>query len=214
MRSNRFGPIKRLDSLNPRVISLERRSDRQEKVASDLLSVGIENFTFTAAVDGQLEYGWLGALAGKRGCAESHSLLLESSLSLQMPLLVLEDDIVFHCTRTELLSVINAFLGDPTLDVLCLHYESDRTWEVSDLLSVGFAVVSTAAYVVKPRAIQTLIRDFRRSARELENHRNFPIDHAWWHSQGTSLLFALPTKKVSFQAMGYSDITRCDVPAK
>lgn len=213
-KSNRFEEIDRFDTLNISVINLARRADRREHIDVELRKLGIERFGFVEAVDAQDQYRWLGSLAGKRGCGESHFLLLANNAGSEQPLVILEDDITFSCTHRELLRVVNAFLRDPSLDVLCLHYESDRKREVSDLLSVAYAIVSTAGYIVKPRAIPGLMRDFRRSTRTLENRRNAPIDHAWWRSQGVRYLFSAPTKRIARQTPGFSDITGGNVPGK
>lgn len=188
------------------VINLPHRSDRLLEVKRELKQVGIEPYTVFPAVYGRDVYPQPMQLAGKRGCAQSHIEILRASRGLSRPLLVVEDDLRFSVDALTFRSIVEKFLLDPALDVLCLHHFSCHKIKIDPDFSVATDLVSAAGYLIKPIAIRSVLRDFERSARRLGRGMNLPIDHAWWRSQRWSVVFAISNTTVANQAGGYSDI--------
>lgn len=191
----------------PFIINLPFRSERLSRVKSQLSRVGVEDFVVHPAVHGREAFPLPADMSGKRGCAASHIEVLRQHADSRSPIFVMEDDIDFVVGAEELQATILHFLRNKAMDVLCLHSWSARTRRADDTVSLATDVTSTAAYLVKPRAIRYLQRDFERSAKILARGRNVPIDHAWWRSQRWNLVFVVPNQQVATQVGGHSDIS-------
>lgn len=193
------------DDVDVVVINLLHRKDRLTEIARQLSRIGIKRYDVLEAFDGRKLYAGEQWLAGKWGCAMSHySALMEKKFSLR-PLLVIEDDLVFVDSPTVLRDAVVAFLADDRLDLMTLDWSTVRKRKISEEFYFVTDSVLTSAYLVKPRGLEHLERDFSRSIRNLERGKNFPIDHAWWRSQRWNLISVAPVVKLCRQASGSSD---------
>jgi GR25 family glycosyltransferase involved in LPS biosynthesis len=190
---------------DPIVINLPFRQERLRAMHEELGRIGLPNYSLEGAVHGVTVFPEPPHLAGKRGCAASHINVLRRALHSKEAVFVLEDDVEFTGEADLLRVAVQHFLGNPTMDVLCLHSWSSRTRPINEIVSVATDVTSTAAYILKPRAIRFVLRDFERSARALARGRNLPIDHSWWKSQRWDLVFVVPNFSVAAQVGEQSD---------
>lgn len=168
--------------------------------------MSITKFKLVPGVDGQAVFsGHL--FAGKMGCAASHIQVLSDAIPLNLPILVIEDDLVFTQTFEQLEEIVNSFLADSALDLLLLDGSTVREKSISQNLKLVTDSVLTSAYLAKPRAILPLLCSFRRSAEALEEGYDFPIDHAWWTVQRWKLVTVAPKTSVCHQISGQSDVS-------
>lgn len=184
-------------------INLETRSDRREEVGRELRRVGLRNRSrFTAIPREQ----------GLLGCALSHSALLSQLEEVSGPVIICEDDIQFTADQEALASVLQEFLKDDRLDVLCLaNNYSTKPWPISPLLAIVNNTQTTSCYVVKERAKRPLMQIFSVSAGRLESGWDesiFAPDILWKKLQGGRLFFAVPRRQMAKQRASYSDIQR------
>lgn len=191
----------------PLVINLPFRPERRARMQVQLRRIGLNGFSFHPAVVGRVSFPHPAELSGKRGCAASHIEVLRKHLHSRTPLLVMEDDIDFIPDAKELHATVQHFLNSREMDVLCLHSWSARSLRADEMMAIATDITSTAAYLVKPRAIRFLLRDFQRSAKRLAKGKNLPIDHAWWRGQRWNLVFVIPHKPLATQVDGQSDIS-------
>lgn len=185
------------------VINLSSRPDRIEGFTSSASGLFEEIRRFDAIEED----------IGQLGCAKSHSVILEQSISRSLPCVaIFEDDFRLKVSAEEVRGIVNEFLSLSFLDVLCIAHQ---TWgpslRVSENLRVGFGVQTTAGYVVKARAMSQLLEVFRESIELIE--AGAPpelnaIDVAWQSLQGKKALFCIPSREIANQAGGYSDIDR------
>ena len=184
-----------------RVISLVERLDRRAIVTEHLATMRIDFKFFDARKDSV-------PLAGG---GDSHASVLSDWNPMKTNwLMILEDDIEFLVDRVELLSIIEDFLSNPALDVLCLaHNTFCARVPVSKHLSISQHSQTTAAYITKVRARETLVRTFEEAAgqvRKGEPPERWGLDILWTRHQRRDLIFAIPRKKVARQRASYSDI--------
>ena len=180
-------------------INLTHRNDRLESAKDELRRLGLTNvYRYEAKPHNTPTIG----------CGESHVAVLQQSLTSNGPLLVCEDDIEFLQPRDYVFQVIEAFLADRRLDVLCLAFNArDIPQPISPLLATTTNTQTTAAYVVKNRAKTLLIDSFGRGLRQLEGgDPSGAIDIAWKQLQCGRLVFTVPRVRVARQMKSYSDI--------
>lgn len=191
-----------INVLPTRCISLMGRVDRQSMVPAEAEKMGLENFRFFYAslADNPAE-----------GCSSSHATVLMGEDS-ELPVFVIEDDFELVAEPEVFHHVVREFLLNPRLDVLCISYESGgRLVSVSDSLAIGAAILTTAAYIVKPRARKALAKAFRRSSSRLRSgipSHLAAADVSWQGAQRTKLTFAVPSKKIARQRASFSNIER------
>lgn len=194
------------DDLVVLVINLASRPDRMEQVRTQLNSIGVDRFFVVPAVDGRQTYPELSTLSGKRGCAESHLLALSLAQEYEVPALILEDDVLFIEPESLLRRVVDSFLSADAIDLLLLDWSTPRHRAIDSHLALVTDSVLTSAYVVKPRAIPQLRKDFVRSGKKLQKKQNLPIDHAWWRAQRWKLVAAASLQRMCRQSSGFSNI--------
>lgn len=176
----------------PTVINLPFRPERLERIHNELVRLGFPKYFVEPAVPGISVFPKPAHLSGKKGCAASHLNVLQRELHSQTPILVLEDDVEFVADSERLAETVQKFLANPALDVLCLHNSSSRSRRMDDTFAYATDITSTAAYILKPRAVRHVLREFRKSLNALKGGKNFPIDHAWWRVQRWRLIFVIP----------------------
>ena len=191
------------------VISLADRTDRRTLIKRHLESLRI-NFEFYDAHRDELPLA---------GCADSHASVLSNWETMEAKwLMVLEDDIQFHINLAELTAIIEDFLSNPALDVLCLAHNSfGKRVKVSEHLSISQYSQTTAAYIVKARARNALIKTFLESSAQLRRGKpkeRYALDILWTRHQRKDFIFAIPRKKVATQRASFSDIEGTHVDYK
>jgi hypothetical protein len=192
------------------VISLETRQDRREKFATVMKSFGLARYEMIDAIDGPTTFQKLPRhRAATKACSESHKIGLERGLSAgKLAVMVCEDDIEFLENKKEVGKILQEFLGDSRLDVLCLSARvRGGRLRVSENLSVATRIVTGACYVVKPHVAQALTDNFAESSRRVSRGlRKSALDQNWHKLQTGRYFFAVPNKKIVKIAAGYSDI--------
>jgi len=194
-------------------INLNRRTDRRRETESALQGVGVATYSRFDAVDGSaLSVSFMSSVqSGSLGCALSHKAVLGNLLDSETPVLICEDDVHFAVGAGDFRMVVQEFLDNPYLDVLCLAANvSDLPVMVSNRLAISQDISTTACYLVKPLAIPLLHKCFDESSRRLlagEAVQTASIDQLWKELQRRSLFFGVPTQKIALQRRSKSDIT-------
>jgi len=147
---------------------------------------------------------------GALGCSLSHGGLLDSVDSQSLAVMVCEDDIEFLVSPEELNLLIDEFLANPALDVLCLAFNLIAiAHPVSPFLAITANTQTAACYVVKRPALELLKRSFFESAQLIEEGKPLGLvaaDQHWKKLQRKGLIFAIPRKRAARQRPSFSDI--------
>lgn len=183
-------------------INLDRRSDRRQLIEKELASAGFRENKRIVGVPNPL---------GILGCTKSHiAALTEIEQRTSALTVICEDDLEILVPSSTLESLISEFIQAPHLDVLCLAYRlRGPRIAVSKNLAIANNIQTTACYVVKARAIQTLAKSFRESEELLErgiDPKAAALDIHWKKVQSGELLFCIPRKPVARQRPSFSDI--------
>lgn len=181
-------------------INLAHRNDRKRQIIREFNNMGIffaERFDAIKNNNGAL------------GCAYSHLKVLE----LWNPeeneyLLVFEDDIVFDFELNEFLKLIQMFVADNNLDILCLGFNNYNEFSYNDYFKLTTNTQTASCYLVKSHMKTPLVENYKKSIYLLENNIDdeyAAIDQVWKKLQ-SDFNFVIPTKRVVFQRESYSDI--------
>lgn len=194
------------DSIPIRVINLESRADRLRETEAELVRMGITRWSrFSAVKDSH----------GALGCALSHSQLMEQVQGLEPAVMVCEDDIEFLVSPAELRALVNEFLANPALDVLCLAFHLRLPARaISSRLAITADTATAACYVVKSRALPMLRDSFIEATELIRAGKPMgiaAIDRHWRKLQRNQLVFALPRERAVRQRASFSDIEGQDV---
>ena len=183
-------------------INLDHRTDRKDRVLSELAKIGIMNPERFPAIK---------MAAGNVGCSLSHIRCIELAKARGWPqVLICEDDITF--------------IDPPVfMNALGKFWESETSW---DVLILGgnncppFSVVSehyvrvhniqtTTGYIVKKEYYDVLLSNFKEGLanllREPEKKKMYSIDIWWKQLQQTDRWFLL-TPLTVIQSYDFSDI--------
>lgn len=186
-------------------INLESRADRQASM--ELLFA--ENNIRSTRIEA------VSAVPGILGCGQSHVKALSSPAPIDTPIVVCEDDLIFKVSRAELDEIVDEFLSNSALDVLCLAYNlRAKPVPISRALQITDNTQTTACYVVKPHAVPYVRQSFAESVENLmggADTKKAALDIAWKKLQGGKLIFAAPRKRVAVQRPGFSDIAEAFV---
>ena len=183
-------------------INLDHRLDRKRFAESELLRMGFGHaLRFSAAQETN----------GSLGCAKSHIAVLERFRNQNQHIFaVFEDDIEFVCEPGYLKMVVEEFVGSPKLDILCLSYRLRAPGlPLTPHLSVANNIQTTAGYLIRKRAIPTLLDSFYTSEEMLTrgvNPKKASIDVVWKKKQRHGLLFSIPKVSIAKQRVSHSDI--------
>ena len=201
--SQRIG--RETDRALPQVIfiNLDSRKDRLEETNQELTRMGFSSIERLCAYKEN---------NGALGCALSHVAALEKVGKKNELVLVCEDDVEFIVDTEKLQATLDDFMGDPSLDILCLAYNIYVTpRKVSRLLGITNDTTGTACYIVKPHAVSEVVEVFQESARLLASgapRETAAIDVLWKRLQQGRLFFSVPLERVARQRTSYSDIER------
>jgi hypothetical protein len=138
----------------------------------------------------------------RSGSRRSHTACVERLLSEgHEAVMVCEDDLRFLVGRAELDVVVEAFLRDPSAELLNIAYTTHRpTVPYSALFRRSFGSLSAACYVAKASIARELVRVWKEPA-----DPSLGTDRRWQPLHETHT-FLVPAKRIAIQAPGYSDI--------
>ena len=196
-----------LDDASIVYINLAKRSDRDLQIRSEFERLGLIDVARFEAIEDE---------NGGLGCALSHEACLTGSLRNRASVTIIcEDDLEFLAPRQKIEALIQEFLLDSRLDVLCLGNAVIETpVKISDRLSISNTVQTTSCYVLKPRSIPHILNSARKSAARLGAGRQYSrsaFDQVWKSDQQWRLVFAVPNTPVAKQRPSFSDIEKRDV---
>lgn len=185
------------------VINLRERTDRAERIASELEAIGLP-----ARFEEAIRYE-----PGIVGCALSHEQVLRDWKASPGELLfVIEDDLVFDASRAEFDEVVAQFSMDESLDVLCMsHVSRGPKVQLGKSLLISADIQTTAGYLVKPHVAGRLADIFAASAEAITSGRpveTHALDILWKRLQRRGYLFAVPSRPIARQGASYSDIQK------
>lgn len=147
--------------------------------------------------------------SGTLGCTLSHISAIEDSMTTGLPVLVCEDDLEFLVSPERLARIVDEFLGNSALDVLCLAYNArDVPAPIgSGLLCTTQNTQTTACYIAKPRAKRLLLEVWKDGLADLERgNMSGALDISWKKLQSSKLVFVVPAERAARQRPGFSDI--------
>ena len=198
------------DLVSTKVINLDHRTDRLAAVSKEMKRLGDQGWVRIPAVDGKKKYTDLDPLfAGSIACTESHiDALASMDWSSAAAAMICEDDLEFLANRSEIEGIIEEFLANPLLSVLCLSGRPrGGSFPISRRLRIATGIVGRGCYLVKPAAAQALIAAFQAGIPHLVLGRVAGKgDRMWGRLQRRGYFFAIPRTPIAQQGAGYSDI--------
>tara|TARA_B110000211_G_C14048069_1_gene539919 strand:- start:112 stop:852 length:741 start_codon:yes stop_codon:yes gene_type:complete len=181
-------------------INLEHRGDRKSHIESEFGRLKISNFNRFRAISDK---------NGALGCAFSHGEILRSNaITDEQLLMICEDDCQFTVDRMKIDSLIEEFFQDTRLDVLCLAYNAENGFKISEKLMVTSNTATMSCYIVKSHSLRKVLASVESSIAHLSAGRPthlFAIDQTWKQLQQTEL-FAIPIERAAIQMPSFSDI--------
>jgi glycosyl transferase family 25 len=179
-------------------INLDRRPERRAEIEGEFQRLGIAHAQRLVASDRP---------NGALGCAESHAAALaEWDPRREALLMVCEDDAVFRVDRARLDRMIETFIAEPALDVLCLGFNVRNEIPISETMSLTSNTQTTSCYVLKGHMRDPLLVTARGSiASFTSRRRGVHIDRAWKGLQ-RRWFFAIPRFRAVVQRASFSDV--------
>ena len=189
-----------LDRCEIHYIDLKHREDRRAEIQSEFKALGVTRFArFEAIADAN----------GALGCAKSHETVLSSASILEDQLLMIcEDDCKFIADRAAIDAAIEEFFYNPHLDVLCLAYNAENGFAISQNLMITSDTQTTSCYILKAAAIAEVLGCMRFSVENLSRGGagfDYAIDRVWKRAQ-RQMFFALTKDHFARQRPSFSDI--------
>ena len=183
-------------------INLDNRTDRFEHVKKELSKIYIDNPVRMPAV--KLENGAI-------GCTMSHIKCIEYAKNNNLPyIFICEDDITFLYPYT-LLDSLNKFQSSNLKwDVIIIGGNNVPPYKnVSEFCIQVYNCQTTTGYIVASHYYDTLIKNFRESAKNLikdpSNKKLYALDIYWKQlQQQDDWYMIIPTRVVQYN--DYSDI--------
>ena len=157
-RSRTPGPSG-LERCNIHYINLNHREDRRAEMQSEFKALGVTRFArFEAIADAN----------GALGCAKSHeAVLLSASISEDQLVMICEDDCQFIAHRAAIDAVIEEFYYNSHLSVLCLAYNAENEFSISQNLMITSDTQTMSCYILKASAIAEVLESVRFSVDNL-----------------------------------------------
>jgi glycosyl transferase family 25 len=194
-----------LDLCDIYYINLDHRTDRRANIEKQFSKLDLNSTRRMEAI-----FNENGAL----GCAQSHLKVLSNWKRVPERLLfVCEDDCEFSVDRREVEVLVEEFLVNPYLDVLCLAYNAKNGINISNNLMITSNTQTLCCYVLKAHMVEPMLSAAMESIDRLAN--GYPkkvaaIDVVWKRLQ-KNYMFALPIKRIAKQSASFSDIEHTDV---
>lgn len=195
-----------LDRVSIFYINLDHRLDRKKQIEAEFKRLGVSSSVRVPGV--RVAHGGMGN-------ALSHVICLNSGWDPKKELLMIcEDDAQFLVGRATLDDLIEEFVSNDFLDVLCLAYASlEKPVGISPTMAVANHIQTTSCYIMKRHAVPVLRRSAARAVQKLSNGIPFArasFDRVWKVEQ-QRLIFALPIDRAVQQRPSYSDVEGRDV---
>lgn len=189
-----------LDLCDIYYINLDHRTDRRENIEKQLSKLDVNSTRRIQAI-----FNENGAL----GCAQSHLEVLSNWRRVPERLLfVCEDDCEFTVDRHEVEDLVEEFLRNPFLDVLCLAYNARNGINISRNLMITSNTQTLCCYVLKAHMVDPMISAAMESVDRLtkgDPKKIAAIDVVWKQLQ-KKYMFAVPQIRIARQIASYSDI--------
>lgn len=198
------------DRIGIYVINLRQREDRLRRFSESASSNGIPSWNRVEAVLGTEKHPGLDTVwANSIGCSLSHNVALQKfAESSHQVGLIFEDDTALDVPWGEVAKVIEEFMGNPMLDVLCLSYRArGGSLPISGDLRLIVGAVGRGAYVVKRHMVRPLQSANLAGVPKLQSgNRRGKGDVMWGLLQRKKYFFAGPRWQAAHQKEGFSDI--------
>jgi glycosyl transferase family 25 len=189
------------ENLPVHFINLASRPDRLRETRDELQRMGLVHWSRFDAIKND---------NGALGCALSHARVIEGLKAGESAVMVCEDDIEFLVSPEELRVLVQEFLENPALDVLCIAFRVlAEGHPISSHLAITSNTQTLACYVAKASALDLLKDSFFESAQLIEEGRPLGVvaaDQHWKRLQRRGLIFAIPRKRAARQRPSFSDI--------
>lgn len=187
-------------------INLASRPDRRLEIEEEFSRLRVRDFRRFEAIAKE---------RGIVGCNLSHAAVLRGENHSEELVLVCEDDAQFLVSREKIDQIIESFVSQSWLDVLCLgNVVENKVVRVDQNFAISNNVQTTSCYVVRREHLALIASIFAKSARKLE--RGSPVwlnalDIAWKSVQRWRLVFAVPHEPTVIQRASFSDIEKKEV---
>jgi hypothetical protein len=184
-------------------INMIHRVDRKNLILKEFDKIGISKFSRFEGI-----FNPIGVL----GCAYSHKGVLDLFDEYNDKLLmVCEDDISFIGSSDKLKVLIENFINDDSLDVLCLGFNQFNQYHYNEYFNLTSDTQTTSCYVVKPYMKEFLLRNFELSinlfVHGIDRVYKPEIDLVWKVLQ-KKYNFVIPKERYAFQIESFSDIEK------
>lgn len=187
-------------------INLASRPDRKLEIEEEFRRLRVRDFERFDAI--AREKGFV-------GCGLSHAAVLSGENYPEELVMVCEDDAQFLVSREEIDRIIESFVSQSWLDVLCLGIRvENKTIRIDQDFAISNNIQTASCYVVRRKNRALISSIFAKSAQKLE--RGWPawlfaIDIAWKSAQRWRLVFAVPNNTAVVQRQSFSDIEKREV---
>lgn len=122
--------------------------------------------------------------------------------------MICEDDCQFIADRAAIDAAVEEFFYTPHLDVLCLAYNAENGFAISQNLMITSDTQTMSCYILKASAIAELLDCIRFSVENLSRGGagfDYAIDQVWKRLQ-RQMFFALTMDRFAWQRPSFSDI--------
>lgn len=189
------------ENLPVHFINLASRPDRLRETQDELERMGLVQWSRFDAIKND---------NGALGCALSHARVFEGLKPGETAVMVCEDDIEFLVSPEELRALVQEFLENPALDVLCVAFNViAKGHPISSRLAITSNTQTLACYVAKAAAVHLLRDSFFESAQLIQHGKPLGLvaaDQHWKKLQRRTLIFSIPRKRAARQRPSFSDI--------
>lgn len=198
-----------MSEVTVRYINLKSRSDRNISIVKEFNEIGFVKYKRIPGVP---------LLNGALGCAMAHVNAIQDYLvSEENILIICEDDIIFDSNCNAVQELLNEFVLDKNLDILCIgNNVLSIPVRISDKLSIANNIQTASCYVVKKNVVPELLSTFTMSIERMKNgedSRQAAIDIQWKKMQ-QNRIFAFPNEKIAIQGASFSNIENTHVEYK
>lgn len=182
------------------VINLHHRKDRLNSITNQLQKIGIHKWQRFEAI--KRDYGM-------EGCTLSHIMVIEEfNQESHDYLMVIEDDAIFNQDFNTIKNLVDSFLVDEKLDVLCLGFNAFNKVYYNDIFDITTDTQTTSCYIIKPKVRSEFIKVFNLAyllqCNRLDDQFGSAIDVVWKMLQ-LKYNFVIPKSHIVTQMPSISD---------
>ena len=184
-------------------INLTHRVDRKKNIVEEFDKIGILNYS---------RFNGLLNANGALGCAYSHKKVIKLyDAANDKLLMVCEDDIQFIGSSNKLNILLENFINDNNLNVLCLAFNHSNQYPYNDYFNLTSDTQTMSCYILKPYMKDVFLKNFELSTKLLEHG----IDRIYkpeidqvWKSLQKKYNFIIPIERFALQRESFSDIEK------